>query len=334
LTQVLNAGNNASGLSIAGLNDVVLNTINSLSYPPSTPSWNDTLNVNATASQNINMGSYDINSVNNINLNTINGLTPTTIGLTWGDFTGSNAYTNLPNNAYQVSVNNFLTSQYNDRFEVYDSNIPAYTTLNTAGMSLFDFNSGTTTSYGSNNISSTNGTAFTITAGSGASQPLNLNCSQLIINGNSYPPAIPTLRPLFYSNNSAFFSVSSGSFQSQGTAFTFNLQPNSGYIMSVNFSMYTTTNETTSAMYLDTYNSIGSFPSYTYTSSRPVAQTGAISTFNTGGSGTSQFVFQDIITFTTDNNGQLIMDLYLGHANTTFWSGNYYWSMFANVLSP
>ena len=183
------------------------------------------------------------------------------------------------------------------------------------------------------NISSTNGTAFTITAGSGSSQILNLNCSQLFINGNSYPPAIPTLRQLFYSNNAGSFILSSGSWQNLGTAYTFNLQANTGYIMSVNFTLYTDAYEASGAMYLETYNSITTFPPSTYTSTRPVARTGATNTFSTGGSGTSQFVFQDIINFTSDSNGQLIMDLYLGHNGGT-WSGNYNWSMYANILSP
>jgi hypothetical protein len=89
----------------------------------------------------------------------------------------------------------------------------------------------------------------------------------------------------------------------------------------------------TGAMYLETFNSNGFYPPSTYTNGRPVAQTGNNNTFSTGGSGTSQFVFNDIINFTTDSNGQLIMDLYLGHNGGT-WSGNYYWSMFANILSP
>ena len=156
----------------------------------------------------------------------------------------------------------------------------------------------------------------------------------MVINGNAYPPAIPTLRPLFYSNSSGSLSVSPSSWQTQGTAYTFNLQPNTGYIMSVNFSLYTTTYEATGAMYLETYNANGFFPPSTYTSSRPVAQTGASNTFNTGGSGTSQFVFNDWITFTTDTNGQLIMDLYLGHSTVGTWVGTYYWSMYANILSP
>ena len=338
LSTVLSAGNTTGSYDIdfqnlANIVNVV--NINGLPYPPpNTASWNDTLNVSNTASQDINMNSNNILNCNNINTVTINNLSPTTLGLTWGDFTGSSAFANLPSQVYEVLSYPSYTRQYYDRFETenqiaFQSSQLFYNTLN-----FQDNPSGTITSYGSNNISSTNGTAFTITAGSGASQILNLNCSQLVINGNAYPPAIPTLRPLFYSNSSGSLSVSPSSWQTQGTAYTFNLQPNTGYIMSVNFSLYTTTYEATGAMYLETYNANGFFPPSTYTSSRPVAQTGASNTFNTGGSGTSQFVFNDWITFTTDTNGQLIMDLYLGHSTVGTWVGTYYWSMYANILSP
>jgi hypothetical protein len=333
LTTVLIAGSNASGLSITGLNNVDLVSINSNPYPPATPSWNDTLSVSATASQDINMNFNNINSVNNINLNTINGLSPTVIGLNWSDFTGSNAYANLPNQYYEVLSYPSYTRQYYDRFETENQIAFQNSQLSYNTLTFQDNPSGTSTSYSSNNIQSTNGTAFTITAGSGASQILNLNCSQLVINGSAYPPAIPTIRPLFYSNNSGSFSLSGGSWQTQGTAYTFNISPNTNYIMSVNFSLYTTTYEASGAMYLETFNSNGFYPPSTYTNGRPVARTGDNNTFSTGGSGTSQFVFNDIINFTTDNNGQLIMDLYLGHNGGT-WSGTYYWSMFANILSP
>ena len=149
----------------------------------------------------------------------------------------------------------------------------------------------------------------------------------------AYPPA-PVYRTLFYSSNSGSFSLSSGSWQPQGTQYTFALTPNTAYIMSVNFSLFTTTYEATGAMYLETFNNNGLYPPQTYTSSRPVARIGDNNTFSTGGSGTSQFVFNDWINFTTDSNGQLIMDLYLGHNGGGTWSGNYYWSMFANIISP
>jgi hypothetical protein len=152
----------------------------------------------------------------------------------------------------------------------------------------------------------------------------------LVINGVAYPPAT-VYRPLFYSNSSGSFSVSSGSWQNQGTQYTFQLTPNTGYYMSITFSLYTDVFEASSAMYLNTYNSNGIYPPQTYTQTHPVAQTGANNTFGT--SGTSQFVFNDWVNFITNSNGQFIMDLYLGHNGGT-WSRNYYWSMFANILSP
>ena len=374
IEQVLIAGNNANSQSITGISDITLSTINGGAYPPpsgnlstvlsagnttgsydidfqnlanivnvvninglpypppNTASWNDTLNVSNTASQDINMNFNDILNCDNITLNTINGLSPTTVGLTWGDFTGSSAYANLPSQVYEVYSAPLRSRQYYNMFEIENQNTFQTSQLFYNTLNFQDNSSGFITSYTSNSINNTNNTDFTITAGTGASQPLNLNCSQLNINGVAYPPA-PVYRPLFYGNNSGSISIAGGSWALQGTQYTFNLTANTSYIMSVNFSLYTTNYEASGAMYLDTYTATTSYPPQTYTSSRPVAQIGNANTFNTGGSGTSQFVFNDTISFTTDSNGQLIMDLYLGHNGGT-WSANYYWSMFANILSP
>ena len=332
LNAVLLVGANAGGQNITGLNNVDLVSINSTIYPPPTPSWGDTLNVSATANQDINLNNNNINSVNNINLNTINGLSPTTIGLNWGDFTGSNAYANLPSQQYQVFSFPYTTNQTNSYFSSFDANANATSYLYASQLIFQDGGSGTSTTYTSNSIQSTNGTDFTITAGTGASTALRLDCSQLIINGSAYPPAIPTIRPLFFNNGSNGFSVSSGSWANQGTIYTFNFPlANQAYMMSVNFSLYTDSFENSGAMYVDFNNSNGTYAPSTYSASRPVAQTGNNSVFNTSGS--SQFVFNDWVSFTTDNNSQLIMEFYLGHNGGT-WSGNYYWSLVANVLSP
>ena len=159
------------------------------------------------------------------------------------------------------------------------------------------------------------------------SQILNLNCSQLVINGVPYSPP----RQVFYGNGSNGFSVMSGSWNNQGTVYTFSLVPNQSYIMSVNFIVYTDVFEATGAMYPNFYNSITTYTPATYQASRPVAQIGNPNTFNT--SGTSQFVFNDWVSFTADSNGQLFLEFNLGH-NVSFWTGNYYWSLFANILSP
>jgi hypothetical protein len=102
--------------------------------------------------------------------------------------------------------------------------------------------------------------------------------------------------------------------------------------MSVNFSVYTDSFENSGAMYVDFNNSNGTYAPSTYSASSPVAQTGNNSVFNTSGS--SQFVFNDWVSFTSDNNSQLIMEFYLGHSSGGNWSGNYYWNLVANVLSP
>ena len=325
LDQVLTAGNNASGLSITNLNNVDLVSINSTSYPLPTPSWNDTLSVNNQANQNINMNFYDILQCNNINTSLINGLSPTTIGLTWGDFTGTNAYSNLPNQRFQVDSGGNNTNQYYDRFAVFNSATPCYTTINSAGMELLDVNSATTTYYGSNNISSNNATAFTITAGTSSSQPLNLNCSQLNINSVPYTP----LRPLLWTNGSGAFMIGAGSFQLISTLLTLNLVSNQPYIMSYSLSIYCDTHMLSSAMYPQFYNANGLVSGTTWDGTHPVASTGDNSTFS---GGTSQFLVNDWVSFTADSNGQLLLDFYMGASSS--WNGNYYWSFNMNILSP
>lgn len=72
----------------------------------------ETININCgslNVGGNLNMSGLNIDAVNNINLNTINGMSPTTIGLTWNDFNANNAWTNLPNNQYEL--NNYMGGQ-------------------------------------------------------------------------------------------------------------------------------------------------------------------------------------------------------------------------------
>jgi len=331
LTAVLNAGNDAGAYSLLNVNDIQLTSINSTIYPPpNTASWDNTLTISNIANQNIDMNGNNILNCNNINTSTINNLSPTTLGLNWGDFTGSNAFANVPNQAYQVDAGGNNTSQYYDRFAVFNSATPCYTTINSAGMELLDVNSATTTYYGSNTISSNNATAFTITAGTSSSQPLNLNCSQLNINSIPYSPP----RPVFYGSGSNGFSLGGGSWANQGAIYTFQtgLTANTAYIMSVNFIVWTNLFQNDSAMYVDFYNSATTYQPATYSQSRPVACIGnAGGTFSTGGT-TSQFVFNDWVSFTTDSNSQLVMEFYLGSGSG--WSGTFYWSMFANIISP
>jgi len=82
LLQVLTAGNDATGIGISNMGNLGVNTItgltaiNSIPYPPSNPSWNDTLTVNPNATQPIYLNGNNIYSVGDITLNTINGLPP------------------------------------------------------------------------------------------------------------------------------------------------------------------------------------------------------------------------------------------------------------------
>lgn len=320
---VLTAGNNASGLSIVGVNDIQLSTINSSAYPPATPSWNDTLTAGSTAFQDINMNSNDINNVDNINVITINNLTPTTLGLTWADFTGTNANNNLPSLSYQVFNGSSTTNQYADKFDV---NLSGFTTtINTTGMTLFDSGSATTTSYLSNNIQSTNGTAFTITAGFGASQPLNLECSQLNINSVAYQPP----RPVFWGGSSNAFMISSGSFQNVGTLIALSLTANANYILRYSLTIYNSIYDGTFNMYPQFYNAIGNWDSQTWSATRP---SNAISNNSAFAGATSQFIVNDWISFTADSNGQLLLDLYYGSSSSI--NGTYNWSFTGDILSP
>lgn len=323
LFDVLNNSNSASGLSITNVNDIQLSTINSNAYPPATPSWNDTLTAGSTAFQDINMNLNDINNVDNINVNTINNLTPTTIGLTWADLTGTNANNNLPSTSYQVFNGSSTTNQYADKFEVNLSGF--FNTINTTGMVLFDTGSATTTSYLSNNIQSTNGTAFTITAGFGANQPLNLECSQLNINSVAYQPP----RPVFWGGSSNAFMISAGSFQNVGTLIALSLTANANYILRYSLTIYNSIYDGTFNMYPQFYNAIGNWDSQTWSATRP---SNAISNNSAFAGATSQFIVNDWISFTADSNGQLLLDLYYGSSSSI--NGTYNWSFTGDILSP
>lgn len=76
LAGVLNISNDAVGASMTGINNIDLVNINGSAYPPSigTPSWANTLSVDATANQSIDMGANNINNCSNINISTINTL--------------------------------------------------------------------------------------------------------------------------------------------------------------------------------------------------------------------------------------------------------------------
>ena len=324
LNSVLSNGNNAGGQNITNVGDIACSSINSTSYPPPTPDLTAVLGAGNNAS------SYDINGVNNLNCNSINGLTPITLGLTWSDFTASNAYSNLPNQAYEVYSYPYTSSQFADRFQVYNSSIPDYSYLYSNSLQFYDQTSSTTTTYGTNNISSTNGTDFTITAGSGSSQILNLNCSQLVINGTPYAPSTQPIR--YYSNASTSFSVGSGSWTNVGVGsspifYISGLNPYTAYTFSINFSVITNGGsgyEPTGSVYLSFNNDTGGYTPTIFTSSTPMTTMGDNNSFGAGSN--NQFVMNDTITFNSGMSGAIGADMYFGH-NGGSWSGNYYWSV-------
>lgn len=324
LNSVLGNGNNAGGQNITNVGDIACSSINSTSYPPPTPDLTAVLGAGNNAS------SYDINGVNNLNCNSINGLTPITLGLTWGDFTASNAYSNLPNQAYEVYSYPYTSSQFADRFQVYNSSIPDYSYLYSNSLQFYDQTSSTTTTYGTNNISSTNGTAFTITAGSGSSQILNLNCSQLVINGTPYAPSTQPIR--YYSNASTSFSVGSGSWTNVGVGsspifYISGLTPYTAYTFSINFSVITNGGsgyEATGSVYLSFNNDTGGYTPTIFTSTTPMTALGGNNSYSAGSN--TQFVMNDTITFNSGMSGAIGADMYFGH-NSGTWSGTYYWSV-------
>jgi hypothetical protein len=328
LNAVLFVGNNAFGQSITGLNNVDLASINSTSYPPPTPSWNDTLAISSTANTSISLNNNNISSVNDIQVNTINGLSPTTIGLLWSDFSNTNAYNNLPNQAYALqntSGSVIQSQQLYDRFQIDNTSVPNQMILNSSSLSFTDNSSSTTTSYGSNDISSQNGTAFTINAGTGISglQALNLNCSSLVINGTAYSPQTAKLSQLI--SNTASWSIGSGSFNnvvSGSFSFASAWSGNKDFQLSVCFNNYNSS-EATGVMYIEFYDGM-------FNPSNPTSFNSSTPCINTRGSSFAGVGNYTLFTFTdriqinnTIASPTFSYVIYLGHSNSsTSWSGD------------
>lgn len=334
LQSVLSIGNDAVGQSITGVNDIQLSTINGSGYTPFyVPDINAVLAAGPNAYSPLYMNNYDIYGVNNLYCVTLNGMTPTTIGLTWSNLTGTMAYGNLPNTAYEVYNYPNTTSQRYDRFNVNDTSTNSNAYLTTYSLNFEDGYSGTTTTYGSNNISSNNGTNFTITAGPGGSTNLNLNCSQLVINGTPYNP---TSIKRFNSSSSYSFGIGSGNWYNVGIGsspiyYISGLDAYAYYTVSINFTCTTNSFENTGSMYLGYTNGQGSWPGGCITNGRPAAGFGDNNKFGIGS--TTQFVFNDYVYFQADASGQLAIDMYFGH-NGGSWSGDYQWSINGFVITP
>jgi len=330
LNAVLLSGNNAFGQSITGVNNVDLVSINSTSYPPPTPTLGDVMTINNVASTNLNMDNWDIQ-----NVNSINGLTPTTLGLTWGDFTASNVFSNLPNQAYQVFSSPSTTSQNASSFTNFNSSSNEISTLFSNSVQFTENNSGTTTTYATNSIQSTNGTDFTITAGSSANTALRLNCSSLIINGVAYAPAPPPpLRWGYYQNLGQSFIATSGGFTNVGIGsspiqYLSGMTAYNSYTIAIQFNCWTDYNDNTSSCYISYNNINGSFTGL-YDSGNPCPNTTAVGVFPYGSC--TQFTIQDTIIFQAGSSGELALELYFG--TSAGFSGNYKWSLSAQIVSP
>jgi len=330
LNAVLLTGNNAFGQSITGVNDIACSSINSTSYPPPTPSLGSVMTVNNVASTNLNKDNWDIQ-----NVNTINGYSPVVLGLTWGDFTGSNAYSNLPSQSYQVYSYPYTSTQSNGSFTVFDANANQTSSLGSNSLVFVDNNSSTSTTYASNSINNTNGTDFTITAGNSGAQALNLNCSSLIINGVAYSvPPPPPLRWGYYQNGGQSFSASSGGYTNVGIGsspiqYLSGMTPYGSYTIAIQFNCWVDSVDTTSSCYISYNNINGSFTGL-YDTGTPCPNTTAVGVHPYGSS--TQFTIQDTIIFVAGGSGELALDLFFG--TSLGWMGYYKWSLSAQIVSP
>jgi hypothetical protein len=266
--------------------------------------------------------------VNDIQVNTINGGSITSIGLLWSDFTNTTAYTNLPNQAYALqntSGSIQQSQQLFDRFQIDDTGggVPINMTLNSSSLSFTDNTSSTTTSYSSNTISSQNGTAFTITAGSGISglQALNLDCSSLVINGTTYTPQTAKLSQIV--SSTANWTIGAGSFTSVASGSITFASSWSGikeFQLSVCFNNYNSS-ENTGVLYIDFFDAIMN----TYTPSCFNAATSCMNTHGSSFTGSyTLFSFTDRIQINNSFSSTTFgFNIYLGHNNSfSSWGGD------------
>jgi hypothetical protein len=273
------------------------------------------------------MGNNSIYNVNNIQVGTINGGSITTIGLLWGDFTNTNAYANLPNQSYALQNSNIQTSHFYDRIQIDNANVPNQMILNSSGLSFTDNTSSTTTFYGSNNLYSQNGTAYTIDIGTGGAglQPLNINCSALVINGTTWTPPPPNFN-IITNQTGISWSIGSGGWNNiwnSGITFPTGWSGIKEFQLGIAFNDITTS-ETTGVFYIqfqDTNSNI-SVP-LTYNSTTPCLA-------NAGSSFTgsyTQFNFVDRIQLNnTSGASSFTFNMYLGH-NGGSWSGTGQYSL-------
>lgn len=350
IEQVLTTGDNANGLSITGLNNVNLNTINGSSYPPSV----STPNLSAVLGSGNDATGYDINNVNNINVSTINYLTPTTIGLTWSSFTAQNAYNNLPSSYYALddSAGNYSyqTATY---FQVSNNSSQNTTMTPTSQVNTvatnewyrYDYNGGSpfvkvgydsgagggSNSVVGNGFLTTNDYSYSTSnrwegrfameadgglhikswnTSASTLQPLLLECSNLYVNGT------PIYQPVSYFSNSltsSYFSISAGTMQQVSTLGYLTI--NAGTYR-LEFSMFCDTVENTGQLFLEFYNVYyGSVYTVVLGNNSRYVNGNAIN----GIQNSTTFNFNDTITFT--NTDSYEVRIICGH-NGGSWSTN------------
>lgn len=110
------------------------------------------------------------------------------------------------------------------------------------------------------------------------------------------------------------------------------LNQNTTYKFKVSFGGYCNSYNQSSAIYLSYFNHTIPFYGDVFTQNRPVARTGELNTFSSGVNGTSQFIFNDNVSFTTDNYGTLDVYLNIGHNDISNWSTMLNWTIYINVI--
>lgn len=150
-------------------------------------------------------------------------------------------------------------------------------------------------------------------------KPILLEGSNLLFNGSSIPLTVKTV---FGSSWQSNFSISSGSFYN---VLSQPLYINSGnvwsgskdFILNFCFNVFNGI-ETTGSLYIEITTSAGSYQPTSYSSSYPLG------CYTSNGFNTNQsiFNFTDLITFNSNNDNPIYLNVYVGH-NGGFWSGDF-----------
>jgi hypothetical protein len=144
------------------------------------------------------------------------------------------------------------------------------------------------------------------------------------------------LRWGYYQNTGQSFFAGGGTFTNVGVGSSpiqtlGGMTPLGSYTIAIQFNCWVDSADTTSSCYISYNNSAGSFTGNNlYTSGTPCPNTTATGVYPYGSS--TQFTIQDTLIFVAGNSGELELDLYFG--TTAGFSGNYKWSLSAQIITP